>query len=324
LSFFEGNFSLKLRIIQKKLNARSQDTALQDIVLTHIVEHLSLTGALEHLVFKGGSMLRRTIIGVESRFSGDLDFTIDSEGLANVQHTVGDLVSLIPGEIAGLKLDIDSSSDVRAVTHGNTHVLSVGYTLPNGRSGRVKVELDHRAEPVLPPVLLEQRAEFKAHVGGQASNLRCLQIEEIIGEKIRAAYQRIRIRDLYDLVELGNHPFNEDLARKIAVLKMWEAPLHNDSFSGGKLLGEIRARAIRGDYEGDRAELMPFLPENERIEVSILAQKTADRYGFLGRMTELERVVSTDLRGLRRDAFELLRNEAREMARIEKELPSFR
>lgn len=312
MSFFEGDLHIKLRVAQKALQARSPNTALQDLILTHVVHRLSDVGILDHLVFKGGSMLRRAIFGRESRFTGDLDFNLANPSHGDIDTSIRAMASKIPGIIAGLELKIDPTTDIRVPSHGNTHILSVDCILPTGETKNIKVEIDHRAEPILPPVFMNQRQEFRIGPGSATPlRLSCLRIEEVVGEKVRAAYQRIRIRDLYDLSALGKLSFNRDLARKIAILKMWEAPRHNDPFSGGSFRGMIDRHAINGAYESDKSELMPYLREKERLDTRDVVDSVIEQYQFLGTLSSLERKIAADLQGANLSAFLELRSEVR-------------
>ena len=50
-----------------------------------------------------------------------------------------------------------------------------------------------------------------------------LAFEEAVAEKIRAASQRSKIRDLYDLSEIAVRALDHDLIRSLAVLKLWDS-----------------------------------------------------------------------------------------------------
>jgi len=58
---------------------RDKLVAELDVVLTYALRALADAGMLEHLAFKGGTCLRKTVFGSPGRFSEDLDFTLDSE-----------------------------------------------------------------------------------------------------------------------------------------------------------------------------------------------------------------------------------------------------
>src|SRR5437016_12479785 len=69
-------------LTQPQVQRYSNDSGLRDImiaekevVLTFLLQLLSERGILDKLAFKGGTCLRKMIIGSQGRFSTDLDFT---------------------------------------------------------------------------------------------------------------------------------------------------------------------------------------------------------------------------------------------------------
>lgn len=100
MDFFEGDLTLKLRIQQRSLKAKSPDIALQDLILTHVIQHMSQVGALEHLVFKGGSMLRRVVFGNQARFPGDLDFSLTGEAWMESRSALDKMSDNTTGAVA--------------------------------------------------------------------------------------------------------------------------------------------------------------------------------------------------------------------------------
>jgi predicted nucleotidyltransferase component of viral defense system len=59
------------------------------------------------------------------------------------------------------------------------------------------------------------------------AEIRCLALNEILAEKIRACYQRNKARDIYDLGMFATRPLNQALIRRMVVIKLWQA---RDSF----------------------------------------------------------------------------------------------
>ena len=49
--------------------------AEKEVILTYLLQLLSERGLLDRFAFKGGTCLRRMVIGSQGRFSTDLDFT---------------------------------------------------------------------------------------------------------------------------------------------------------------------------------------------------------------------------------------------------------
>ncbi len=74
--------------------------------------------------------------------------------------------------------------------------------------------------------------------------------EEVLAEKIRAASQRSKIRDLHDLSESLNLEFDRPRVRGIAVLKLWN---QRDALSYERLAKRIEEAT---DYDvGDLTDL---------------------------------------------------------------------
>ena len=63
---------------------------------------------------------------------------------------------------------------------------------------------------------------------------------EILAEKIRAAYQRDKPRDIWDLDQFAGRPMPEALIRKLVVTKLWQA---NDVFVPDKWFEKLKQAA---------------------------------------------------------------------------------
>ena len=69
-------------------------------------------------------------------------------------------------------------------------------------------------------------------------DVRVLETIEMMAEKVRAAFQRVKVRDLYDLHRVASAPFNGELLRRLTVLKLWQA---RDPFDPETLFRKLRA-----------------------------------------------------------------------------------
>ena len=58
---------------------RDKLVAERDVVLTCALRALCEAGVMDALAFKGRTCLRKTAFGNAGRFSGDLDFTLDTD-----------------------------------------------------------------------------------------------------------------------------------------------------------------------------------------------------------------------------------------------------
>jgi hypothetical protein len=112
-------------------------------------------------------------------------------------------------------------------------------------------------------------------------------LEEVIAEKIRAASQRSKIRDLYDLSEIARRPLQKELIRSLAVLKLWN--------SGGPGLdfGRFRAR-VEGGGDYDIMALKNLLRKDQSPDLAAMIARVIGSFQFLGQMTEIERTLASD------------------------------
>jgi hypothetical protein len=154
-----------------------------------------------------------------------------------------------------------------------------------------------RERPILPIRPMSQLAlgHFKLLEFAPVA-IPCLAFEEVVAEKIRAATQRSKVRDLHDLSEIAVRALDRDLIRSLAVLKLWgsDGPnLDYDRFRG-RIMGA-------GDY--DIAELATLLRKDQRPVLNEMIQRVVDGFRFLGEMTDLEKnLAGDDTRRRRADA----------------------
>jgi predicted nucleotidyltransferase component of viral defense system len=179
------------------------DIAEREIALTYVLRVLSDQGLLDQLAFKGGTALRKIHLGATGRFSLDLDFTAASE--------------MLPDELV---------LDLAAALHGRTHY-GLAFTIPSPdyyatadscgaevtyshdwlAAGRFGLQVSFRARPLLPIRSMPLRHErYFDWLGVIPPLVPSLDLHEMIGEKVQAAAQRSRVRDLYDLSQLARQP----------------------------------------------------------------------------------------------------------------------
>lgn len=118
--------------------------------------------------------------------------------------------------------------------------------------------------------------------------------EEIVAEKIRAASQRSKIRDLHDLAEISRRPLDRELIRTVAVLKLWN--------TGGPGLDFERFRQRVQDHRNyDIADLQHLLRRGETPDLESMIRQVVEEYKFLGGLSDLEQVLVADQFQRRRD-----------------------
>jgi len=258
------------------------DIAEREIVLTYVLRIMSDQGLLPHLAFKGGTAIRKLHLGSRGRFSLDLDFTainnIDPETL------ILDLVGALHDQTYyGLTFSILFSDYYATPTSAGAEIIYQHDWVTDGRFG---IQVSSRAEPILPivdsPLLSERYFDW---LGVDRPEIPSLDLHEIIGEKVRAAVQRNRVRDLFDLYQFANRQFDRPIVRRIAVIKCWET---NFAFDPEIFLASLR------DGNFDWLDLGRLVRRGWNIQSEEIIDKVQTGFGFLSALTSEEVVLAGD------------------------------
>jgi predicted nucleotidyltransferase component of viral defense system len=277
------------------------DIAEREIVLTYVLSILFDGGLLNRLAFKGGTAIRKLYLGGTGRFSLDLDFS--AIGDVAPDALVLDLIGLLHEQIYhGLTFTIPSS-DYYATD--DSCGAEVTYRHDWVTAGRFGVQISFRARPLLPvtPTPLRRERYFD-WMGIEPPDVPALSLLEVIGEKVRAAIQRTRVRDLYDLYQLAHQPFDRDVVRRVAIVKCWETRYVFDpvaflaSLPGGKHDWSDLSRLVRRDRVATPDDII---------------QTVQEAYAFLGEMSEEEARLASDPYGREVQVYNQLLDKLREL-----------
>jgi predicted nucleotidyltransferase component of viral defense system len=161
-------------------------------------------------LFKGGTCLKKCCFETY-RFSEDLDFT-----LRNPDHLNQEFLTSTFSEIAdwiyeqsGIELPRDAIAfDIYENPRGGRSVQGrIAYRGPPQRRGsvpKVKLDLTDDERIVLEPVWREVHHPYQDR-RDEGIHALCYCYEELFAEKIRALAERMRPRDLYDVIHLYRH-----------------------------------------------------------------------------------------------------------------------
>lgn len=258
------------------------DIAEREIALTYVLRILTDHGLLERLAFKGGTAIRKIYLGNLGRFSLDLDFTAAEDT---------DQEALIL-EVAGLFHNQTYYGLAFTIPAGDYYAnpescgAEISYQHEWSTSGKFGIQISFRGKPLLPvrPVALRQERYFE-WLGFEPPAIPSLDLHEIIGEKIRAASQRNRVRDLYDLYQLGEQRFDRTRVRRIAVLKCWET---NFILNPAAFLTGIET----GQY--DWSDLRRLLRKGREIQPAVIMHGVQKKFAFLNEMSPDEALLAGD------------------------------
>jgi predicted nucleotidyltransferase component of viral defense system len=193
---FAERLGLEARVIEK------------DYVLGWMLAGIRNHAALKDgWVFKGGTCLKKCYFETY-RFSEDLDFTLRDSAHINMEF-----LSRVFAEVAtwvadqsGIEVPLDAISFNIHPDPAKKYVEGrVGYAGPLGRNrGNVaKIKLDISANEILvkEPVSREVYHPYSDRPG-EGIHALSYDYEEVFAEKVRALAERLRPRDLYDVVHL--------------------------------------------------------------------------------------------------------------------------
>jgi predicted nucleotidyltransferase component of viral defense system len=281
---------------------RDKLVAERDVVLTYALRALLDAGLMNHLAFKGGTCLRKLIFGSAGRFSEDLDFTLDSDEPED--DVLAQVVETFSREHHGITFALDDYYKTDGDTSFGGDVL---YRHAWNDAGRFRLQVSLRERPTLSVVALAMKPQaYFGQLEFDLFEVRSLPTIEMIAEKVRAAFQRAKVRDLYDLHRFATTPFDGELLRRLVVLKLWQV---RDRFVPDSFFAKLRG----GDYEWE--DIQRLVRASDRVDPAEIIAVVEDRFAVLRQLTELERQILADARSGRNERLaERLRAEVRQMA----------
>jgi len=140
-----------------------------------------------HLAFRGGTALHKLYLSPQTRYSEDIDLVQTQSG------SIGAILDKLREVLSFLGKPI-----IKQKRNNNTMVFKVDSTFPPIISIRLKVEInckEHFAVMGLTKIPFEVRSQW---FNGTCEVI-TYHLDELIGTKLRALYQRKKGRDLFDL-----------------------------------------------------------------------------------------------------------------------------
>jgi predicted nucleotidyltransferase component of viral defense system len=278
---------------------RDKLIAERDVVLTYALAALVGDGVMADLAFKGGTCLRKVVFGSSGRFSEDLDFTLASEQPED--DVLLRLVDAFNRTYHGIAFKFEEyyKTDDDTSFGGD-----VSYRHDWNDRGHFRLQVSLRERPTLPVVERSMQLQgYFAQLEAQPPALRTLAPLEMIAEKVRATFQRAKVRDLYDMHRFASTPFDGETLRRLAVLKLWQV---RDPFDPELLFARLRS----GRYDWD--DLHRLLRSSERLDAEEVIGSVETRFAILRDLSDLEKQVVEDARsGWNEPLAERLRAEVR-------------
>jgi predicted nucleotidyltransferase component of viral defense system len=284
----------QLRQVAGRSGARDIGNVEIDVILTYLIQLFTETNIMDHLAFKGGTMLRKMVFGPRGRLSTDLDFTCRSD--IGAEDLMLMMLDALERPYHGISFRFDRDKDWY-LTDDGCAANPVCAHAENEKGVKIKLQVSMRERPVLPIGPMPQiTLDYFNLLEFVPVAVPCLAFEEVVAEKIRAAAQRSKVRDLHDLSEIAVRVLDRDTIRSLAVLKLWGTKGPNLDY------GQFREWIMgAGDYDVD--DLATLLRKDQRPDLDQMIRRVVDGFRFLGEMTDLERnLAGDDARRRRADA----------------------
>jgi predicted nucleotidyltransferase component of viral defense system len=246
-----------------------------------------------NLVFKGGTALSKVYYSYY-RLSEDLDFTLKLPDEKSTRTTRRNAIKPIKNSLRdflkqfGMNIENVEKAGHRESTQ---YIYYFDYdSVVLGKKESIKLEIGLRKNPILAPQIRKVKHKFLHPFTGkplfEAGFVFCLDLKELVAEKLRAAATReiITGRDFYDLGFLFREGFN---FKDKELLELFKRKLEEDGFSSD--LKRYRINLGRTDREID--EMKARLNDELFSVLTIEEQKTFDIERVIGQLNKVFRGI---------------------------------
>jgi predicted nucleotidyltransferase component of viral defense system len=160
----------------------------QDLIICRaLVEIFKDNFLSEKLAFRGGTALHKLYLHPQPRYSEDIDLVQISEG------GFGEIIDRLRKNLEFLGVLV-----VKTKAHNNTLIFKFESEFPPVQILKLKVETNCR-EHFTELGFIKKRFEVQSSWFNDSCQITTYKLEELLGTKMRALYQRRKGRDLFDL-----------------------------------------------------------------------------------------------------------------------------
>ncbi len=167
---------------------RSKEYIEQDLIICRSLCELYKDEYLaEHLALRGGTTLNKLYLNSQPRYSEDIDLVqINTEPIKEAIERIRKALSFLGKPV------------IKQKVHNNTLLFRFNSEIPPIKPIRLKVEINTR-EHFNVLGLIQQDFIVNSNWYSGTCKATTYQLEELLGTKVRALYQRRKGRDLFDL-----------------------------------------------------------------------------------------------------------------------------
>jgi len=185
---------------------KSHEQIEQDLVICRaLVELFSDDFLSKHLAFRGGTALHKLYLNPQPRYSEDIDLVQVNEG------AIGPILDKIRALLDPL---FEFGAKYKKTLISNKLTYRFQSEFPPVQNMRLKIEINTREHfTELGLVRIPFKVNSRWFTG--SCNISTYQLEELMGTKLRALYQRSKGRDLYDQYKALTKVDNLDIDKVI-------------------------------------------------------------------------------------------------------------
>jgi len=210
----------------------------QDLIIERaLVEIYSDSELRENLAFRGGTALHKLYFDPQPRYSEDIDLVQISSG------PIGDILTLLRDKLSFL-----GTAKYERAAHSNKLIYRIQTEFEPVTRLRLKIEINTREHFTK---FGYQEFEHKVESDWFSGNciINTFTIEELLGTKLRALYQRSKGRDLFDLWFANS---NSKLEIK-KVLESFHFYMENESHSvsSTEYISNMELKIADKEFHGD-------------------------------------------------------------------------
>ena len=210
----------------------------QDLIICRaLVAIFSDEFLASELAFRGGTALHKLYMSPQPRYSEDIDLVqINAGPIKPIMQRLGEVLDFLPNKVTKVK------------KHNNTMVFRMESEVPPVVPIRLKVEInckEHFTELGFVKVPFEVNSSWFT---GKC-DITTYELDELMGTKLRALYQRKKGRDLFDMYKALSHNLNPE--RVMQCYKRYMDFVVDAPPTYKQFIANMEAKMIDTDFIGD-------------------------------------------------------------------------
>jgi len=248
----------------------------QDLILSRLIVEIANNELLgDELTMRGGTCLHKLYLPTPLRYSEDLDY---------VRHTrsgIGPYMDALRTIATGAGLVEGGRTQVGQMVH----MTFTADSTHGQRRIRVKIEMNIRETESCFPRTSRPYQVLSRWWSGRAG-INTFQLEELLGTKLRALYQRRKGRDLFDLW----HFLTAASVTDERIIEAFNHYMREGAFTYPDLAANLSAKLSDRDFASDLSELVVAPPSN--YELAGAADLVMERLGSrLAKAPHMDEIV---------------------------------